>query len=105
MAEAAHHVQLAISYGKVDGCACAVVLRKEVRVGGHDARQLLGVAGPDTGVESERLILRGRWVPTRTGHVPWHLRSWTGWSGVSSVSRGLRRGRSAAVTAAGGALG
>ncbi len=68
-----HHVQLPVGGREMQGSACAVVLSHEVRVRGHDQRQLPGVGQAHGRVECERRKPRLRGITPRAGHVARHV--------------------------------
>jgi len=62
-AASAHHVQLLVSGGKVDGSSCTVILSDIVWIGVHYLGQLLRVAQSDGAVKCDRWVLRHGRIP------------------------------------------
>ena len=69
------HVQLLVCRGKVDRCACTVILGDEVRVSLHDLGELLRVTEADRAVERDRRILGDRRVPVEESNGAVSLRA------------------------------
>ena len=70
----AHHVELLVGGGEMNGRSAAVVLCDEVSIRLHNLRQLFGIAQTGARIESKGRISWGCWISTASCEIARHCR-------------------------------